>query len=169
MTRRQILAVAAAAPTVFNSRPARANGSAFEKHGAGSHGRCVAIKGGPPVLRHGRARHNLGLGSTQTRLSSNDPEVVKKFRQKAEGYNMRTILSAPLPKVESEVAAYDVAVKAAKEAGAVAMHAALTGRRYEAVSDARSLQVALRAVPENGRSRRTGAAQAPDEACGRKS
>ncbi len=132
MTRRQILAVAAAAPTVFNARPARANGAPLKNMGLAPTAVALRSRADRQSFDMVEQAHSLGLGSTQTRLPSNDPEVAKKFRQKAEGYNLRTVLSAPLPKVESEVAAYDVAVKAAKEAGAVAMHTALTGRRYEA-------------------------------------
>src|SRR5262249_15110806 len=63
--------------------------------------------------------HNLGFGVVETRLASTDAETIKKFRQKIDGYNMRAILDAPLPRSGNDVANYDAAVKAAKEAGAV--------------------------------------------------
>jgi sugar phosphate isomerase/epimerase len=131
MTRREILAVAAAAPAAFTPRPALANGPPLKNMGMAPTAVALRAKADRQSFDIVEHCHNLGLGSAQTRLSSHDPETIKKFRQKAESYNMRTILSAPLPKLESEVEAYDAAVKAAKEAGAVAMHAALTGRRYE--------------------------------------
>jgi sugar phosphate isomerase/epimerase len=75
--------------------------------------------------------HSLGLGSVETRLPATSPEEVKAFRQKLERYKMRAILNVPLPREEAGVAAFDNGVKAAKEAGAIALHAAMTGRRYE--------------------------------------
>jgi len=75
--------------------------------------------------------HGLGLGGVETRLTSNDPESVKLFRQKLESYDMRAILDIPLPRTETDLAAFDVAVKAAKDAGAYGLHAAMTQRRYE--------------------------------------
>jgi sugar phosphate isomerase/epimerase len=44
---------------------------------------------------------------------------------------MHLVTDPRLPKDASEVAAFDAQVKAHKEAGAVAFHAALTGRRYD--------------------------------------
>lgn len=131
MTRRQMLRVAASAPALMAMKPAAAAGKPLRNLGVAPTAvvlRARANRASFDIVEH---CHSLGAGAAQTRLSSNDPEVVRKFRQKAEGYEMRTILSAPLPKTENEVEAFDVAVKAAKEAGAVAMHAALTGRRYE--------------------------------------
>src|SRR5262249_8196335 len=72
-----------------------------------------------------------GLGAAETRLPANDAAAVKAFRQRAEGYGMRTILNTPLPREASDVAAFDTAVAACKEAGAMALHAAMTQRRYE--------------------------------------
>ena len=65
------------------------------------------------------------------RLPSTDPEAVKQFRQKLEAYNMRVILDIPLPRTEADLPAFDVAIKAAQEAGAYGLHAAMTQRRYE--------------------------------------
>jgi sugar phosphate isomerase/epimerase len=44
---------------------------------------------------------------------------------------MRVIFNVPLPRKKEDVEAFDTQVKVAKEAGAMALHAALTPRRYE--------------------------------------
>jgi sugar phosphate isomerase/epimerase len=75
--------------------------------------------------------HGLGLGGLETSLSSLQPDAVQKFRQRVEAYNMRVFLNAPLPRTQGDVGAFDAAVKAAKEAGAMGLHAAMTARRYE--------------------------------------
>ena len=75
--------------------------------------------------------HNLGFGVVETRLESNDPEAAKKFRQKLDSYNMRAILDARLPRDAAALPAFDAWVKMAKEAGAMALHAAMTQRRSE--------------------------------------
>ncbi len=75
--------------------------------------------------------HSLNLGAVETRLPSNDADAVKKFREKLQAYEVRAILNAPLPRDENGVAAFDAAVKACKDSGAMALHAAMTGRRYE--------------------------------------
>jgi sugar phosphate isomerase/epimerase len=53
------------------------------------------------------------------------------FRQKLEKYNMHLICDPRLPRQDSDVAAFETQIKAFKDAGSVACHAALTGRRYE--------------------------------------
>jgi sugar phosphate isomerase/epimerase len=75
--------------------------------------------------------HELGLGSVQTRLAANDAATVKAFRQRVDAYGMKAILSTPLPIDESDVAGFDSAVAACKEAGAVMLHTPMTQRRYE--------------------------------------
>jgi sugar phosphate isomerase/epimerase len=75
--------------------------------------------------------HTLGLGVVETRLPSNDPEALKKFRQKLESRNMRVVLDVGYPRDEKGVEAFEASVKAAKECGAFSLHAAMTGRRYE--------------------------------------
>jgi sugar phosphate isomerase/epimerase len=56
---------------------------------------------------------------------------VKSFRQKLDSYNMRVIFNVPLPRGKEDLDAFDNAAKAAKDAGAIALHAAMTPRRYE--------------------------------------
>jgi sugar phosphate isomerase/epimerase len=102
--------------------------------------------GGAPtafVLRQGAARrtgkpfdiiehcHSIGLGGVQTNPPSTDPEAIKKFRERLEGYNMHLICDPRLPQQESDLPAFEAQVKAFKDAGAVGFHAAMTGRRYE--------------------------------------
>jgi sugar phosphate isomerase/epimerase len=84
--------------------------------------------GGFDFLEH--CRH-LGLGVVETRLPSTDPEAVRKLRDRAEQFHLRVILDVGYPRDESGVAAFEASVKAAKEAGAISLHAAMTGRRYE--------------------------------------
>ena len=75
--------------------------------------------------------HNLGLGVVETRLPSTDPEATQAFRKRIEGFHMRVIMDVGYPRDEAGVAAFDASVKAAKECGAIGLHAAMTGRRYE--------------------------------------
>lgn len=75
--------------------------------------------------------HRLGLGSVQTRFEAHDPATVKAFRQRVDTYGMRAILSTPLPIDETDLADFDKAVVACKEAGAVMLHTPMTNRRYE--------------------------------------
>jgi L-ribulose-5-phosphate 3-epimerase UlaE len=44
---------------------------------------------------------------------------------------MRVVFNVPLPRKREDIEAFDTGVKAAKESGAMALHAALTQRRYE--------------------------------------
>ncbi len=71
------------------------------------------------------------VGCVETLVNFNDPEAVKRFRQQLDSADLRAILSPRLPAEPTDVPAFDNAVKAAKEAGAVWLHAALTQRRYE--------------------------------------
>jgi 3-oxoisoapionate decarboxylase len=75
--------------------------------------------------------HNLGLGVVETRLASADPEATQAFRKRIEGFQMRVIMDVGYPRDEAGVAAFDASVKAAKECGAISLHAAMTARRYE--------------------------------------
>lgn len=135
-TRRQMLAAAGFAAAWLPARSAHAQ----------TPPRQMRNLGGAPTGFGARARagregnqgfdfvdycHSLGLGVVETRLASTDPESIKKFRQKLDSYNMRVILDIPLPRDQSGTTAFDTAVKAAKEAGAFSLHAAMTQRRYE--------------------------------------
>jgi 3-oxoisoapionate decarboxylase len=99
-------------PTAFalRSRAARESGNAFDMVG-----HC----------------HGLGLGGVQLNPPSTDPEKVKRFRRRLEDYGMHLICNPRLPRQQEELEPFEVQVKAFKEAGATALHAAMTGRRYE--------------------------------------
>jgi sugar phosphate isomerase/epimerase len=71
--------------------------------------------------------HSLGLGVVETRL----PADPRAFRDRIESYGMRAIADIPLPRDADAVAAFDDAVKKAREAGIVSLHTAMTARRYE--------------------------------------
>jgi 3-oxoisoapionate decarboxylase len=78
--------------------------------------------------------HNINLAGVQTNPPSNDPEAVKSFRQRLENYGMHLICDPfdfNFLHQELDLAAFETRIKAFKEAGAAACHAALTGRRYE--------------------------------------
>ena len=74
---------------------------------------------------------NLGLGGVQWNPPSTEQGAIQAFRRRLENYNMHLITDPRLPRQKSEVDAFETEVKAHKEAGAAAFHAALTGRRYE--------------------------------------
>ena len=109
------------APTAFalRMRAARAAGKPFD------------------IVEH---CHGLGLGGVQTNPPSTDAEAIRKFRERLEAYKMHLICDPRLPRQESDVPAFEAQVKAYKEAGALAFHAAMTGRRYEDFDSARALQ-----------------------------
>ena len=75
--------------------------------------------------------HQLGLSGAESILGAPTPDAAKSIRQKVDGYGMTVILNIPLPKSQGDVAQFDTAVAACKEAGASALHVAMTQRRYE--------------------------------------
>jgi sugar phosphate isomerase/epimerase len=75
--------------------------------------------------------HSIGLAGVQMNPPSTDPEEVKKIRQRLEHYGMHLVCDPRLPRQESDLDAFDAQVRAYKDAGAAAFHAAMTGRRYE--------------------------------------
>jgi sugar phosphate isomerase/epimerase len=161
MTRRQIIAMAAAAPawlsTTASSLNAQINGkprmggaptafSARSRAAGGGRGR-----GGPDAGRGaggetpGRGPgpggfdivqhcHDIGLTGVQTNPPSTDPEAIKKFRARLESLDMWVICDPRLPTDESGLPAFEAQVQAFKEAGARCFHAAGTDRRYEQFS-----------------------------------
>jgi hypothetical protein len=80
------------------------------------------------ILEHCRG---LGLGAVRMSLSSTDLEAARQLRKKLETYGMRVIISLAPPKETGAVVAYETAVKAVREIGAVTTHASFTARRYE--------------------------------------
>lgn len=130
MTRRQVLAAGATA-LPWLAKPAQgAGGRRMPNMGIAPTACSLRMRSGSGfnLIEH---CHEHNVGAVETRLPSNDPAAVKQFRQKLEAYDMRAILNAPLPRDANGVEAFDVAVKSCKEAGAYALHAAMTGRRYE--------------------------------------
>lgn len=134
MTRRELLAIGAA------------SGVAAVADASEERSTEKALLGGSPTAFSIRVRaarrnnerfdiiehcHQLGLAGAEAILYSPTPESVKAIRQKVDAYNMVVVLNTPLPKNESDVANFDTAVAACKEAGAAALHAAMTARRYE--------------------------------------
>ena len=146
ISRRQILAIAGAAPvwSVLRSSvevqgaPQTAQTSAVTKNHTRMGGtpsafaqRSQASRGSATPFDMIEYCHSIGLAGVQTNPPSTDPEAIKKFRQRLESYGMHLVCDPRLPKQESDVPAFDAQVQAYKEAGAAAFHAALTGRRYE--------------------------------------
>jgi len=134
ISRRQVLAVAGAAPAWLASSPGASGAAALPRMGgtptAFASRMQAARQGGKPfdMVEH---CHSIGLGGVQTNPPATDAESIKKFRARLEGYQMHLICDPRLPRQESDVPAFDAQVKAFKEAGAVGFHAAMTGRRYE--------------------------------------
>lgn len=76
--------------------------------------------------------HSLGLGGAEVMGGPpTDPDAIRKLRDKLQSYDMHIIYNVRLPNTESDVPAYEAAVKAATEVGAYGLHAAMTARRYE--------------------------------------
>jgi 3-oxoisoapionate decarboxylase len=146
ISRRQILAMASAVPVWSmlkpyaeaqaspQAAPAPVGATNFTRLGGTPTAfvmRMQASKGSAKPFDIVEHCHSIGLAGVQTNPPSNDPEAVRAFRQRLENYNMHLICDPRFPRQESEVAVFETQIKAFKEAGAVACHAALTGRRYE--------------------------------------
>jgi sugar phosphate isomerase/epimerase len=131
-----MLAAAGAAATLLSLKPALAQMAAKPMRNmggapAGFPIRSRAARGGGKPFDFVEYCHFLGFGVVETRLPPTDPESIKAFRRKIEAYNMRVILDVGYPRDDAGVAAFDSSVKAAKECGAISLHAAMTARRYE--------------------------------------
>jgi len=135
ITRRQALALAGAAPawlaSTSSATPApgspRMGGTptAFTIHSA------AARRTNQPFDLT-EYFHSLGLGGVEVMgMPATDPEAVKQYRAKIESYNMYLVCNPRLPADANGVAAFDAQVKTCKDLGAVAVHAAMTQRRYE--------------------------------------
>jgi 3-oxoisoapionate decarboxylase len=140
MTRREMLGAAGAASALLSPllsiRPGFTQSSAKPMRNmggapAGFPIRSRAGRGGGKPFDFVEYCHSLGFGVVETRLPPNNPEAIIAFRQKIEAFNMRVILDVGYPRDEAGVAAFDASVKAAKECGAISLHAAMTARRYE--------------------------------------
>lgn len=133
------------APTAFSvrSRGGRAfSGMARGARGGGEEGGGMPPQGagrgpggGPgrgassfDIVQHCK---NIGLGGVQTNPPGTDAESIKKFRERLESLGLYLVSDVRLPNQASELDAFETQVKAYKEAGALYLHVALTGRRYE--------------------------------------
>ncbi|HMC62806.1 MAG TPA: sugar phosphate isomerase/epimerase family protein [Candidatus Solibacter sp.] len=132
-TRRQMIATAASA-ALLSLRPAAAETATLRNMGGAPagfpmHNRGARDSGKPFDFME--YCHSLGFGAMETRLPSTDADAIKKFRQRLDSWNMRVMMDIPLPRTAADAATFDTAVKAAKDAGAVSLHTAMTARRYE--------------------------------------
>ena len=133
MTRREMLTTTGAAlasipagrlSAIAAQAPAMLKNMGGESPGFANRSRA----GGFDLLEHCR---KLGLGAVRLNVPQGGPDAVRALRQKLDGYGMRCIIGAAPPRTDAAVAAYDVAIAAAKELGAVTTHASFTQRRYE--------------------------------------
>jgi 3-oxoisoapionate decarboxylase len=131
MTRRQMLAVAASAALPLRSQTPPKPMPNMGGAPAGFPARAQAARRANTPFDFVEYCRLLGFGVVETRLNFNDPESLKTFRRKLDQYHMRAIVDFPLPRQESDLPNFESQVKAAKEAGVMALHAALTQRRYE--------------------------------------
>ena len=145
-SRRQVLAATGAASIWSAIRPSAAALAAPQSEKTPASAKAFVRMGGTPTAfaLHSQAAmagsqpfdivehcRSINLAGVQSNPPSTEPEAIKAFRQKLEKYNMHLICDPRLPKQDSDVAAFETQIKAFKEAGALACHAALTGRRYE--------------------------------------
>jgi 3-oxoisoapionate decarboxylase len=127
LTRRSLLAAAAFAPFAASSETRSLLGAAPTGFTARQ---AAARKAGKP-LNMLEYCHSLGLSGAETTLPNTDTATVLAMRTQVETYGMKVVLNTPLPKTAGDVGKFDTAVKACKDCGALAIHAALTQRRYE--------------------------------------
>jgi sugar phosphate isomerase/epimerase len=127
LTRRSLLAAVAFAPLAAAAETKSQLGAAptgFTARGA------AARKAGKP-LNMVEYCHSLGLSGVETTLPNADTATVLAMRTQVETYQMRVVLNTPLPKGPGDLSKFDASVKACKDCGAIAIHAAMTQRRYE--------------------------------------
>jgi sugar phosphate isomerase/epimerase len=89
------------------------------------------MQGRPSSLDLVEYCHSLGLVGAEVMAPPADTAGIQALRQKVEQYRMQIIMNPRLPRSAGEVTQFDAAVAACKECGATALHAAMTGRRYE--------------------------------------
>src|SRR5689334_3925035 len=75
--------------------------------------------------------HTLGMGVVQTNPPATGGDAIRQFRERLERYDMYLVSDPRLPRTDADLPAFEAQVKAYKDAGSVAFHAAMTGRRYE--------------------------------------
>ncbi len=127
-TRREFLAVACSAPVLLAAAPQKLRlGGAPTAFALRSR---AAREANTPfdIIEH---CHAIGLGGVEMTLPSTGADAVRSLRERLASYDMYLVGNARLPKEPGDVADFEAQVRANKEAGALALHAALTGRRYE--------------------------------------
>jgi 3-oxoisoapionate decarboxylase len=75
--------------------------------------------------------HRLGLGVVRLGVPQGGADAVRAVRKKLDAYGMRCIVSVAPPRTDDAVPAYETAIAAAREMGAVTTQASFTQRRYE--------------------------------------
>ncbi len=147
ISRRQVLAIAGALPAWLSAKiSSQMQGASPIEETHTAVARDAPRMGGTPTAFALRARearrkgssfdiiehcHSLGLGGVQTNPPSAELEEIRPFRRRLEDYGMHLICDPTLPQEQNDVEAFESQVKSFKEAGATALHAAMTGRRYE--------------------------------------
>ena len=132
MTRRDMLRTAGSASALFTMEQAFGQGMPLKNLGVAPAGlpiRSRAGRGGTVKFDYIEHCHNLGVGVVEMRAF--EPEEAQSLRKKMEQYHMRAIGNVPLPRDEAGLPQFETHIKAAKEAGIIGNHAAMTGRRYE--------------------------------------
>jgi len=138
LSRRELLASAAGAMLLPLSASAAAVANPRGKLGVG-----VAPAGfGQRVRANAAAKvemidwaHENGYGGLESALPPSDLDAAHRLRDKLESLTMRIIFNIPLPAADADIPGFDANIKAAHEAGAYGLRAALTQRRYEQFSD----------------------------------
>jgi 3-oxoisoapionate decarboxylase len=127
LTRRSLLAAAAFAPFAAAAETRSQLGAAP----TGFTNRMGASRKSGKPLNMLEYCNSLGLSGAETTLPNADTATVLALRTQVETYGMRVVLNTPLPKTPGDLAKFDASVKACKDCGAIAIHAAMTQRRYE--------------------------------------
>jgi len=116
-----------AGATIPNSQGKRGLGATPTAFGARNRANAQASPPVDPLDYY----HSLDLGGAELGAPPTTPEGIRSLRDKVQSYNMHVMFNVRLPNAETDVPAFESAVKAAKEIGAHGLHAAMTGRRYE--------------------------------------
>lgn len=125
MTRRTFLASLASATFIGAAPPASKMGIATTS---------FAIRRPKDTIEFLDYCHSLGAGGVQAPLTSLDAAYVLNLRKRAESQGMYLEVMAALPK--EDASSFENIVKAAKQAGALAIRSACLGsRRYETFSN----------------------------------
>ena len=127
LTRRRLLAAAAFAPFAAATETRSQLGAAPTGFTAR---RAAGLKSGKPMDMLAYC-HSLGLSGAETTLPNADTATVLAMRTQVETFGIRVVLNTPLPKGSGDLAKFDASVKACRDCGAIAIHAAMTQRRYE--------------------------------------